>query len=296
MDYLIKAISKDKLLRGYFAVTTDLVDRAAQIHLPSPAALAALGRSLTATVMLGSMQKGENVNITLQIKGDGPLGTILCVADAAGHVKGYVMHPEAHLPLNANGKLDVGGLVGQNGELAVIRDIGLKEPYIGRIPLVSGEIAEDMASYFAVSEQVPSAVALGVLVDTDLSCKASGGYILQLMPGAQEEDIARLEEKIQNFPSISSLIADNHNPEDIMHILLDDYEMQALERIELSYVCDCSQKRVERALISMGKQELESLQKEQENTEITCQFCDKIYRFSTKDIEALLKHAQSKKK
>lgn len=287
-DKLIKAISKDGQIRAYFINSTSVVQKAFEIHKTYPVATAALGRVLTAAILIGTMQKNDDDIITIQIKGDGPLGTILATANSKGGVKGYVSNPDIDLPLKENGKLDVGGGVGQNGFVTVIKDIGLKEPYIGNTPLVSGEIGDDLTLYFARSEQVPTVVALGVLVSQDYSVSSAGGYIIQLMPNATENTIQILEDKLKNIAPVSYMINDGKSCKDIMDMVLKDFEMEIIDEAEPKYACDCSNERVLRAIISLGKSELESLIKEQGKAEITCHFCDKVYNFSKSDLEQLL--------
>lgn len=287
-DYVIRAIDKKGTIRVFVATTSNLVEKGRRIHNTTPTATAALGRTLTACVMMGIMMKGEKDTVSIQLRGDGPIRTILAVSNSKGEVKGYVGNPLVDLPLKSNGKLDVGGAVGKNGKIVVIKDIGMKEPYIGQSNLVSGEIAEDLTHYFAYSEQQPSAVNLGVLVDKDLSVKASGGYIVQLLPDTSEEDIDRLEKNIQNSEAISSLIARGLKPEDILQSVFGDFEMQVLEKKEIAFKCDCSREKVESALISLGEEEIKSMIEEDGKAEVVCHFCNKKYNFLEEDLKSLI--------
>ncbi|SHH91013.1 Hsp33 family molecular chaperone HslO [Sporanaerobacter acetigenes] len=287
-DYVIRAIDKKGTIRVFVATTSNLVEKGRRIHNTTPTATAALGRTLTACVMMGIMMKGEKDTVSIQLRGDGPIRTILAVSNSKGEVKGYVGNPLVDLPLKSNGKLDVGGAVGKNGKIVVIKDIGMKEPYIGQSNLVSGEIAEDLTHYFAYSEQQPSAVNLGVLVDKDLSVKASGGYIVQLLPDTSEEDIDRLEKNIQNSEAISSLIARDLKPEDILQSVFGNFEMEVLEKKEIAFKCDCSREKVESALISLGEEEIKSMIEEDGKAEVVCHFCDKKYNFSEEDLKSLI--------
>ncbi len=284
MDNFCKVLTKDKMVRALALDSTDIVEQARRIHQTTPVMTAALGRTLTAASMLGSLLKSPRDTLTLQIKGDGPAGGIMTVSDAAGNVRGYPGNPDVDLPLNEKGKLDVAGAIGREGTLTVIKDLNLKEPYIGRTPIVSGEIAEDVTHYLMVSEQTPSAVALGVLVDRDWSVKKAGGFLIQLMPGADELTITKLEWAIAHTPPVTELLEKGLSPEDILRRLLEEFEVEVLERGEKSYRCDCSRERVERVLISMGAKELETLAREQEVTEVGCQFCTQKYRFTSEEL------------
>ena len=287
-DQLIKTISKNGKIRAYFMSATDLINEAFRIHHTFPTATAALGRTLIAAAMMGAMQKSEQDRLDIQIKGGGELGTILAISDYHAIVKGYVQNPEVDMPINAKGKLDVGKAVGTNGYFSVIQDIGLKEPVIGTVELVSGEIGEDLALYFARSEQIPSIVALGVLIDTDGSCRAAGGYIIQLMPGADEEIISALENQIAKIAPISFLIDEGKTPEQIMECLLGDFEMEILEELQPEYRCDCSRSRIERALISIGKKDLSEIIEEDGKAQLICHFCDQVYDFNKEELISLL--------
>ncbi|MBZ4645672.1 MAG: molecular chaperone Hsp33 [Petroclostridium sp.] len=287
-DHIVRALSTDGTIRAFAAITTNLVNEAQKIHNTYPIATAALGRTLTAAAMMGAMLKGEQDILTIQIKGDGPLGGVVAVADSRANVKGYVHHPHVELPLKPNGKLDVGGAIGRNGYLSVIRDLGLKEPYVGQVPLATGEIAEDLTLYYVRSEQVPSAVALGVLVDVDLSVKASGGFIIQLMPEADDKVAEKLENVISQLSPVTSMVSEGMNAEDILGKILKDFEWNISEKIDTRYECGCSRERIERALISLGKKELEDIIEEQGEAELTCHFCNKIYHFNKSELGALL--------
>lgn len=283
----IKAITKDGFVRVTVMDSTDIVERARQIHTLAPVCAAALGRTLTATSMMGLELKGEDASLTLQFNGDGPIGSIVCVSDHEGNVRGYVGNPVVDLPLNSVGKLDVARAVG-HGTMSVIKDLGLKEPYIGRMPIVSGEIAEDITNYFANSEQIPTVCALGVLVDRDYSIKAAGGYLIQLMPGFDEKIIDRVEGGVFTAKSISEMISLGFTPEDVLKEVLPNFELEILERGEREYRCTCSEERIERALLSLGRQELTKLAAEEKEIEVGCHFCEKKYKFSSEKILSML--------
>ena len=288
MDQLVRAITKDGFVKAAAVTTRELTERARNIHKTLPVGTAALGRTLAAASMMGNALKAEGASLTLQIKGGGPLGTVLAVSDTEGNVRGYVQNPHIDLPLRADGKLDVGAAVGTDGALTVIKDLDMKEPYIGSVQLLGGEIAEDLAAYFVESEQIPTACALGVLVDRDQSVRAAGGYIIQLLPGADEDTIARVEGGVLAAGPVTALLERNPSPEALLRAVLSDFEVELLETVPVSYKCYCTRDRVERALISMGVDELQSLLEEQGGCELTCQFCDRVYRFSREDLEALL--------
>ena len=291
-DILLRGNSMDGAVRVFVAITTDLVNRAHEIHHTYPVATAALGRTLTAAAIMGAGMKNETDTTTIQFKGDGPLGSIVAVTDSHSHVRGYVANPFVDLPLNKKGKLDVGGGVGK-GYLNVIRDLGMKEPYAGQVPIVTGEIAEDLTFYFARSEQIPTAIALGVLVDTDSSVKAAGGFMIQLMPEATEDIAIKLEEKMKTIKPVTQMIDSGMSAEDIFFHITEDFDMLMENKpIMPMYECKCSKERMERALISIGKKELEDLIEDQGEAELTCQFCDKKYTFSKEALEELLKKAK----
>lgn len=290
-DILIRAIARDAGIQIAAAVTTGLVERARQIHDASPLAAAALGRTLTATAIMGDQLKTEDGSVTVQVKGDGPLGSIVCVGESDGYVRGYLQDPSVELPLRADGKLDVGGGVGR-GYLMVIKDVGLKDPVTGTVALVNGEIAEDLTRYFAESEQIPSACALGVLVDTDRTIKAAGGWLVQLMPGVKDEHIDRLEATLAKLPPMTTMLEQGMALEQIVQIVLDGFEVDFLQTAPIGYRCACARSKVERALISMGKTELSKMAEEQEKSEVTCQFCDKVYTFTRQELQQLLAQAE----
>ena len=294
-DYIVRAAAKDGSVRAFCAVTTNLVNRAQKIHSLYPVASAALGRLLTASAMMGAMLKSEDDLLTIQITGNGPIGRVLATADCHSNVKGYVGNPKVDLPKNAKGKLDVGGAVGTDGFLTVIRDFGLKEPYVGKVPLVSGEIGDDLTSYFAVSEQIPSVVGLGVLVDVDISIKAAGGFIVQVMPEATDETITKLEENVKKITSVTKMLEDNMLPEDILGCALDGIDFEITDNLDTKYFCNCSRERVEKALISVGESELEDIIKKDKKAEIMCHFCDKVYNFDENDLKILLEKAKNRK-
>ncbi len=289
-DYLVRATAADHGIRAFAATTRDLVEFARQAHNTSPVATAALGRLMTAGVMMGSMMKGEEDLITLQIKGDGPIQGIVVTADSRGGVKGYVYNPEVLLHANAKGKLDVAGAVGK-GELKVIRDTGMKEPYVGTIELVSGEIAEDITYYFAVSEQIPSAVALGVLMDRQNFVKQAGGLMIQLMPFASDELVEKLESKLAQITSLTSMLDQGMTPEQILEFVLGDLGLEIMDTMPLEFSCNCSRERVEKAVISTGAGELQDMIDEGKPIQVNCHFCEKTYEFSVEDLQKMLKNA-----
>ena len=290
-DTLLRAIARDAGIQISAAITTGLVERAREIHDTTPVATAALGRTLTATAIMGSQLKTDDGSVTVQVKGNGPLGTIVCVGDADGWVRGYLQNPGCELPLRADGKLDVGGGVGR-GYLMVIKDIGLKDPITGTVALVNGEIAEDLTRYFAESEQIPSACALGVLVDTDRTVKCAGGWLVQLMPGVKDADIDRLESNLSKIEPMTTMLDKGMTLEQIVQAVLDGFAVDFLQTDPIGYRCACSREKVERALLSMGKDELCKMAEEQEKSEVTCQFCDKVYTFSREELRQLLAHAE----
>lgn len=291
-DYIIRALDKEKSIRVFIALTSNMVESARKIHNTTPVATAALGRTITAAGIMGIMTKGAKYKTSIQIKGNGPLKTILAVADSQGQVKGYVGNPYVELPLKKNGKLDVGNAVGKDGRVIIIKDLGLKEPYIGQSKLVSGEIAEDLSYYFASSEQQPSAVALGVLVDVDLTVRASGGYIVQVLPNISEELLNKLEERLSNVEPVSRLIDKGYTPEDILDKVFGDFGMEIKEKNEISLTCDCSRERLEGALISIGEEELKSIIAEDGKAEVSCHFCNTSYTFNTDELNKLLDEAK----
>ena len=288
-DYLVRGMTMDGMVKVVAIRSTELVRRGAQIQGTTPNATAAFGRVLTAASMMGNMQKVDNGSMTLQIKGDGPIGNIVCVSDPVGNVWGYVYEPKVPLVEKHPGKLDVGATVGRSGTLTVIRDLQMKEPYVGSIPLVSGEIGDDVTAYFAQSEQTPTACALGVLVDKDQSVKVAGGYLIQLLPGATDEAIDKIEEGIRRAGAVTTMLEQGMTPEDILGQVCGHLGVVFMETTEVSYKCYCDRERVEAALISLGKKELAEIAEEGKPFPVECQFCDTVYTFSPEDIEAILK-------
>ncbi|NLP35333.1 MAG: Hsp33 family molecular chaperone HslO [Clostridiales bacterium] len=287
-DYIVRASAAEGQIRAFAATTRELVEHARSVHETSPVATAALGRLLTAGAMMGIMMKGDKDILTLQIKGDGPLRGLTVTTNSKGLVKGYAYNPEAMLPPSPKGKLDVGGAIG-NGTLSVIKDMGLKEPYSGQINLVSGEIAEDLTYYFAASEQVPSAVALGVLMNKNNTVKRAGGFIIQLMPFAEEEVISKLEEKISEITAITHLLDQDMTPEMILEHILGDLGVKILDRTPTAFECDCSKERVEKAIISIGEKDIKEMIEDNETVEVNCQFCSEHYHFSIDELKDILK-------
>ena len=288
-DYIVRGMSMDGFVKVVAIRSTELVRRGAEIQKTTPNATAAFGRALTAASMMGNMQKVENGSMTLQIRGGGPIGTITVVSDATGNVRGCVTEPRVPLVEKYPGKLDVGATVGTDGTITVIRDLQMKEPYIGSTELVSGEIGDDVTAYFVQSEQVPTACALGVLVDRDTSVKVAGGYLLQLLPGAPEETVSKLEEDIRRAGAVTPMLDAGMTPEDILGQVCGDLGVVFLETQEVSYKCYCSRERVESALISLGRQELTQIMEEGKPFPVECQFCDTVYTFTPEDVAELLK-------
>ena len=289
-DYMIRATAADGQIRAFAATTRDMVENAKNAHNTSPVATAALGRLMTAAAMMGADLKGEKDLLTLRIEGSGPLGGLLVTANGHGDVKGYAFHPEVMLPPNAQGKLDVGGSL-DLGVLSVIKDIGLKEPYVGQTQLVTGEIAEDLTYYFATSEQVPSSVALGVLMNRDNTVREAGGFIIQLLPGASDEIIDKLEAKLSGISSITALLNAGKTPEEILTDILGEFGLEILSKMPVQFRCDCDRSRVEKAIISIGKKEIQDMINEGREIEVNCQFCNKHYKFSVDELEDMLKRA-----
>ena len=287
-DQIIRVLAKGAPVKASVITARDMVERARQIHKTLPTATAALGRALMGCSMMGNQLKEEHGSVTLQIKGNGALGTITAVADSEGNARGYVQNPAADPPRKKSGKLDVGAAVGI-GALTVIKDIGLKEPYVGTVPLVTGEIAEDLTTYFVESEQIPSACALGVLINTDQSVLCAGGYLIQLLPGAGEEAISSIEAGVARVGSVTEALHSGLDAEGLLGQVLSDFELEIVERQDVEYRCYCSRDRVTRALISMGREEMSAMIREQGKAELTCQFCDKVYRYSREELEELLK-------
>lgn len=287
-DQLVRAISKDGCVKAVAVSTRDLTERARQIHKTLPVATAALGRTLAAASMMGNALKEEGASVTLQIKGGGPLGTLLAVSDNEGNVRGTVDDPAVDIPLRPDGKLDVGTAVGCDGTLTVIRDLNMKEPYVGSVGLLGGEIAEDLAAYFMESEQIPTACGLGVLVDRDQSVLAAGGYLIQLLPGAGEDVISKVEGGVMAAGPVTGLLRENNDPAEVLRKVLSDFELEILERSPIEYRCYCSRDRMERALLSLGPEELKGIIDEQGSAELACQFCDNVQTFTKDDLEGLL--------
>ena len=292
-DHIIRAISRDGFVKAMAISSTHMVERARNIHKTTPTATAALGRVLTVCSMMGNLQKVENGALTLQFKGGGPLGTILATSDPVGNVRGYVHNPGITLLEKYAGKLDVGAAVGTDGMLTVIRDLQMKEPYIGSVQLVSGEIADDITAYFAQSEQTPTACALGVLVDVDQSVKVAGGYLIQLLPGAPDDIIDRLEAGIQKAGAVTPMLSEGLSPREILERVMEDFELDFFETTEVAYRCYCSRERVSRTLITVGRKDLQEIIDEGKPITIECQFCDTTYEFTTEQVQELLQSLDS---
>lgn len=290
MGHITKAIDTEGHIRISFIDSRDIVNCAQNIHHTAPVVTAALGRTLTITALMGSLLKAPTDNLTVYIKGDGPLGGLVTAADGAGMVKGYAYEPLVNLPLK-NGKLDVGGAIGR-GSLAISRDLGLKDPYVGRVPLVTGEIGEDFTYYFAKSEQTPTAIALGVLVDTDLSAKRAGGFIVQLMPDASDKVAEKLEENVRHLPPVTTLLLEGKTPEEIIEMVMAGFSLKYLEGRDYEYRCDCNEEKITRALISLGAEELLDMIEKDGKAEITCQFCPKVYRLNKEELINLYESAK----
>ena len=287
-DYLVRGMSMDGFVKVVAIRSTEMVRRGVEIQKTTPNASAAFGRALTAASMMGNMQKVDNGSMTLQIKGGGPIGSIVCVSDPTGNVRGYVTEPNVPLVEKYPGKLDVGATVGKDGTLTVIRDLQMKEPYVGSVELVSGEIGDDVTAYFAQSEQTPTACALGVLIDRDQSVKVAGGYLLQLLPGAPDDVIDKLEAGIQRAGAVTAMLEQGMTPEDILGAVVGDLGVVFMETTEVAYKCYCSRERVTSALISLGKKELKEIMDEGKSFPVGCQFCDEVYTFTAEDIAQIL--------
>lgn len=290
-DYIVRATAGNHQIRAFAATTRDLVEHARQAHNTSPVATAALGRLLTAGGMMGIMMKGEEDLLTIKIQGSGPIEGLTVTADSKGNVKGYAYNPGVMLPPNEFGKLDVGGAVGE-GVLSVIQDIGLKEPYVGQTILVGGEIAEDLTYYYANSEQTPSSVALGVLMNKDNTVKQAGGFIIQLLPGASEEMIELLEKRLGEIHSVTSLLDEGKTPEMILTYILGGLGLDIMEQTPVQFTCNCNKARVEKALISIGRKELEEMIEDGKSIEVNCHFCNKHYEFTVEDLSDLYEKAK----
>lgn len=290
-DYIVRATAANAQIRAFAATTRELVEEARKAHDTSPVATAALGRLLTGGVMMGTMLKGEKDLLTLQIRGDGPLQGLTVTADSQGNVKGYALEPQVMLPPSSLGKLDVGGAIG-SGMLRIIKDMGLKEPYVGQTTLQTGEIAEDLTYYFATSEQVPSSVGLGVLMEKDNTVKQAGGFIIQLMPFTQEDVIEKLEENLAAFSSVTQVLDEGKTPEEMLAMLLDGMDVEITERRPAKFYCNCDKKRVEKAIISIGEKEIREMVEEGKDIEVKCHFCNKAYNFSVEELKDLLRKSK----
>lgn len=290
-DYIVRATAANAQIRAFAATTKEMVETAKSTHDTSPVMTAALGRLLTAGAMMGSMLKGEKDILTLQIRGDGPAKGLTVTADSKANVKGYAIEPQVMLPPNALGKLDVGGALGA-GFLSVIKDMGLKEPYVGQTELQTGEIAEDLTYYFATSEQVPSAVGLGVLMERDNTVKQAGGFIIQLMPFAEEEVIEKLEKKLAEVTSVTKLLDDGNTPEQILEILLGDLGVEITDTMPTKYYCNCDKERVEKAIVSIGKKEINEMIQDGKPIEVKCHFCNTAYQFTIEDLKQIIKRSR----
>lgn len=287
MDQIIRVIAKDAPVKAMAITARDTVERARAIHDCWPVASAALGRLLMAASMMGAVLKAEDGSVTLRVRGGGPLGALTAVSDSGGNVRGYVQNPAVDVPRKAKGKLDVGAAVGGEGDLTVIRDLGMKEPYIGSVQLVGGEIAEDIAAYFVESEQIPTACALGVLIAPDQTVQAAGGYLIQLLPGADDAVVSAVERGVARLGAVSARLDGGMEPLELLQEVLADFELEVLETTPIEYRCYCSEERGSRALISLGREELDKLIREQDGAELTCQFCDRVYRYSGDQLRAL---------
>ena len=296
MGKITRAISRDGGVVMSFIDSTDIVRRAEQIHTTSATVTAALGRTLTAASLMGYGLKGDETSLTLRIKGDGPVGSIVAVSDPLGNVRGSVGNPIVELPLNSAGHLDVGGAVGHTGTLYVIKDLGMRDPYIGSVPLTSGEIAEDVTAYYAYSEQIPTVCALGVLVNPDLTVQVAGGYLIQLLPGATDAEISQLEENIKGIDSVTNMMRDGMSAQQIIDTALKGFEPELLDTAPVEYRCNCTRERVSKMLVSLGKDELSDMIAEGKDQEICCHFCEKKYVFTCDDLKKILKECTENKK
>lgn len=289
-DYIVRATAANNQIRAFAATTKETVEAARQAHNTSPVATAALGRLLTGGAMMGSMMKNDSDMLTIQIKGDGPIGGLTVTADSKGNVKGYVEHPEVMLPPNAQGKLDVAGALGI-GLISVIKDMGLKEPYVGQTILQTSEIAEDLTYYFATSEQVLSSVGLGVLMEHDNTVKQAGGFIVQLMPFIDDDVVDRLEANINKISSVTSMLDRGMTPEEILEEVLDGFEVEVKDTMPAQFYCNCTKERVEKAIISIGKKDIQEMIEDGKSIEVNCHFCGKSYEFSVEELKTLIKKA-----
>lgn len=294
-NYIVRGLAANKSIRLFAAITTNMVEEAREIHDTTPVATAALGRVITAASIMGHMLKGDKDKVTLQIRGSNKIKSIVAVADSKGFVKGYISHPHVDVTLNEKGKLDVGGAVGKNGKMVIAKDLGLKEPYVGQSNLITGEIGEDLAAYYMYSEQQPSVVSLGVLLDVDGYVKASGGFIIQPLPDVDEDTLIKLEEAMKSIPSTSSMVDEGMTGEEILRTILKDFDVEIIEKTEINFVCDCSMDKIEKALLSIGEKELRTIIEEDGKAEIKCHFCNKEYLFSKEDLTELLNEALNHK-
>lgn len=290
-NYIVRGLAANKSIRVFASITTDMVEKAREIHKTTPVATAALGRTMTGASIMGYMLKGSNNTLTLQIRGVNQIKSIVAVANSKGYVKGYISNPNIDVFLNDKGKLDVGGAIGKNGKLIVVKDLGLKEPYVGQSNLITGEIAEDIAAYYMYSEQQPSVVSLGVLLNVDGSVKASGGLIIQPLPDIDEDILTKLEESVKDIRPISSMVDEGMTGEDILKNVLKNFDVEIIEKIETDFECDCSKEKIEKALISIGEKELRSIIEEDGKAEIQCHFCNEKYLFNKKELTKLLNDA-----
>lgn len=290
-DYIVRAMAANQQIRAFAAVTTEVVETARKAHNTSPVATAALGRLLTGGAMMGVMMKGEKDILTLQIKAGGPLEGITVTADSQGRVKGYVGNPNVWIPANSKGKLDVAGAVGV-GFMNVIKDMGMKEPYLGQVALQTSEIAEDLTYYFATSEQVPSAVGLGVLMNKDNTVRQAGGFIVQVMPFAEEATIDRLEQNVQKISSVTSLLEEGHTPESLLEKVLEGFDLEISDRVPTEFYCNCSKSRVEKVLISIGRKDLNEMIQEGKDVELNCHFCNSSYVFNVEELKEILRKSK----
>ena len=288
MDYIVRAVAADKQIRAFAITSREMVETARQHHNTSPVATAALGRLLTGGAMMGVMMKGEKDMLTLMMKGDGPINGVTVTADSKGHVKGYVGNPNVLIPANYAGKLDVGAAIGY-GTLTVIKDMGLKEPYVSQVPLGTSEVAEDLTYYFASSEQVPSAVGLGVLMSKDNTVKQAGGFIVQLMPFADEEVINKLEERVNNISSVTEMLEKGMTPEDILKEVMGDMDVEFTDKIEIGFVCNCGKEKIAKALAGISKKDMDEIINDGKEIEVKCDFCNTTYKFSVEELQTLRK-------
>lgn len=294
-DYVLRGTAADGQILAFAAVTSEMVEEARRRHGTTPVATAALGRTMTASAMMACQLKGAKESLTIQVEGSGPIGKIITIADGTGAVRGYVKEPKVDLPLNSKGKLDVAEAVGI-GVMSITKDLGLREPYVGSTHLISSEIAEDLAYYFTASEQIPSAVALGVLVNKDQSVWTAGGYIFQMMPGASDEIAEKLQNKVVSFGSISKYLAEGHTPEELLEDMLGEFDYHTLDKVDVRFECNCTRERVSSALMSIGAKDLNELIEEGESIEMSCHFCNEKYNFSVAEMQEMLEKIHQEKK